>query len=151
MNKGTSTSGAKNRKVLIPHSKGFTLIETIITLVILSLAAVGVLAVFSFGIGESADPSLRNQAIGLLQEKMDNVAALRQSGGFDAVVADPGAAFPAPFGAFSWARTAVCVTQADVDTATGAPPCASGYARATVTISWGGVNAVSASTLVTEY
>ena len=133
-----------------PHSNGFTLIETVITLIILSIAAVGVLSVFNLGIGESADPNLRNQAMALAQEKMEDIAALRVSDGFGAVVPNAGGAFPAPFAAFSWAQTVECVTQVDVNTSTGAPPCASGYAKATVTITWGG-DSLSMTTLVTEH
>jgi prepilin-type N-terminal cleavage/methylation domain-containing protein len=147
-----SHAGNSRRGLRNPRSKGFTLIETIITLVVLSIAAVGVLSVFTIGIQASADPLALNRAVSLAQAKTEDVIALRKSGGFNAVVADPGGAFPAPFGAYAWARTVDCVTAADVNTPTGAPPCASGYARARVTVSWNaGADSVVLTTLVSSY
>jgi prepilin-type N-terminal cleavage/methylation domain-containing protein len=67
-------------------SGGFSLIEIIITLVVLSIAVVGILSVFTTGIQESADPLVLNQAIALAQEQMDVTIALKKSGGFGAVV-----------------------------------------------------------------
>ncbi len=130
---------------------GFTLIETIITLVILSIAAIGVLSVFTTGMKGSANPLILSQAVSLAQEKMDDVIALRKSGGFNAVVPNAGGAFPAPYAAFSWARAVVCVTALDVNTGTGAPPCASGYARATVTVTNALIGGIALDTLVTNY
>lgn len=131
---------------------GFTLIETIITLVVLSIAAMGVLSVFTTGMKGSANPLIINQAISLAQEKMDEAIALRKSGGFNAVVPDAGGAFPAPYAAFSWARAVVCVTALDVNNDSGAPlPCASGYARVTVTVTHALIGNVALDTLVTNY
>jgi prepilin-type N-terminal cleavage/methylation domain-containing protein len=130
---------------------GFTLIETIITLVVLSIAAVGVLSVFTAGIKGSANPLVIDQAVHLAQEKMDEAIALRQSGGFNAVVPDAGGPFPAPYAAFSWARAVVCVTALDLNTGAGAPPCASGYARVTVAVTHALIGTVALDTLVTNY
>jgi prepilin-type N-terminal cleavage/methylation domain-containing protein len=138
----------RNNKSL---ESGFTLIETIITLVVLSIAAIGVLSVFTTGMKGSANPLILNQAISLAQEKMDEAVALRQSGGFAAVVPNAGGAFPAPYAAFSWARAVVCVTELDVNTSTGAPPCASGYARVTVTVTNALIGNAVLDTLVTNY
>ena len=131
---------------------GFSLIEIIITLVVLSIAAVGVLSVFTTGIKGSADPLILNQAISLAQEKMDEAIALKKSGGF-AAVGNAGAAFNAPYAAYNWVRAVECVTAADVNAPTGAPlPCVSGYAKATVTISWNvGADSVSLVTLIANY
>jgi prepilin-type N-terminal cleavage/methylation domain-containing protein len=130
---------------------GFTLIETIITLVVLSIAAVGVLSVFTVGIRGSSNPLISNQAMQLAQEKMEDAIALRQSGGFNAIVPNAGGAFPAPYAAFSWTRAVVCVTALDVNTSTGAPPCASGYARVTVTVTNALVGNIALDTLVTNH
>ena len=130
---------------------GFSLIEVVITLVILSVAAVGVLSVFTTGIGGSADPPLLSQAVNLLQEQMETTIALRKSGGFNAVVSNPGGPFPAPFGAFSWNRVVACVNPADLNTSVGSPPCATGYAHVTVTVTHTTLGSVSAETVVTNY
>jgi MSHA pilin protein MshD len=136
-----------------PKSNGFTLIETIITLVVLSIAAVGVLSVFTTGIKGSANPALVGQATQLAQEKMDEAIALKKSGGFNAVVTiNPGVpAFPAPFNVFTWTRTVTCVTALDLNTSTGAPPCASGYAHIIVTVTNATISNVSLEGLVTNY
>ena len=141
-------SGVRGQK---PGASGFTLIETIITLVVLSIAAIGVLSVFTTGMKGSANPLILNQAVSLAQEKMEEAIALRQSGGFNAVVPNAGGPFPAPYAAFAWARAVMCVTALDVNTSTGAPPCASGYARVTVTVTNTLIGNVALDTLVTNY
>jgi len=131
---------------------GFTLIETIITLVVLSIAAVGVLSVFTTGIKGSANPLIITQAAQLAQEKMEETLALRRISGFNAVVPDAGGPFPAPYDACSWARTVVCVTALDLNTDTGTPlPCASGYARVTVTVTNALIGTIALDTVVTNY
>ena len=130
---------------------GFTLIETIITLIVLSIAAVGVFSVFTAGLMGSSDPLILEQAVQLAQEKMEDTIALRKSDGFNAVVPNAGGPFPAPYATFSWARAVVCVTALDVNTSTGAPPCASGYARVTVTVTNALIGNAALDTLVTNY
>lgn len=74
-----------------PKWNGFTLIETIITLVVLSIAAVGVLSVFTMGIKGSADPLIANQAVQLAQGEMDQVFGERTANGFAAATLATGA------------------------------------------------------------
>ena len=135
----------------LPLSKGFSLIEVIVTLVVLSIAAMGVLSVFTTGMTGSANPLLISEATELAQEKMDEAIALKKASGFNAVVSDPGGAFPAPFAAFSWSRTVDCVTAADLNTSTGAPPCASGYAHVTITVANTTVGNITLDSLITNY
>ncbi len=130
---------------------GFTLIEIIITLIVLSIAAVGVLSVFTAGMKGSSNPLMVDQATQLAQEKMDETIALKKSGGFGAVVpVAPGPFIPAVAG-FTWSRTVDCVTAADLATSTGAPPCASGYAHVIITVTNTVVGSVSVDTVVTNY
>jgi len=147
-----------------PHSKGFTLIETIITLVVLSIAAVGVLSVFTTGISGSANPLVIDQATQLAQEKMDTILGDRAntSGGrgFDWVVAadyntniskyppeDP----ISSFAGFTRSVLISCVTTTDLNASTGAPPCASGYAHVTVDVANELIGTVSIESLVAKY
>ena len=146
---GHSGFTTPNPEPRTPDSKGFTLIETIITLVVLSIAAVGVLSVFTVGIKGSADPLLLNQAISLAQEKMDTIIGDRQNTarGYAWIVAADYNANPlkyqpenpvAGFPAFNRSVNIYCVTAADLNTGTLAgPPCASGYAHITVTVKIG--------------
>lgn len=131
--------------------RGFSLIEVILTIVIVAVAAGGVLSVFSEGIGRSADPLLLNRAINLAQERMEEALALRTSGGFSAVLSNPGGAFAAPFSDFSWSRTVSCVTAADLNTPAGAPPCASGYAHIAVTVTNAAVGTITVDSVIANY
>jgi prepilin-type N-terminal cleavage/methylation domain-containing protein len=125
---------------------GFSLIEIIITLVVLSIAAVGVLSVFTTGMKGSADPLILNQALSLAQEKMDEAIALRRSGGFAVVTTiNPGLpAFPAPFNTYAWSRVVDCDPTF--------VPCPAQYQRVTITVSWNaGAESISLVTLIANY
>ena len=134
--------------------EGFSLIEIIITMVVLSIAAVGVLSVFTAGIKGSADPLIINQAVQLAQEKMDEAIALKKSGGFGAVVSvAPGPFVPAVAG-FTWSRTVNCVTAVNDLTPSGVPPCplaVADYAVVTVTVTHIVSGDIQAVTLMTNY
>ena len=146
---GMRNESIANCNSVTPNAKGFTLIEIIITMVVLSIAAVGVLSVFTAGIKRSADPLILNQAIALAQERMDAAVALKKSGGYNAVVTiNPGVpAFPAPFNVFSWTQTVTCVA-ADLVTPAA---CTVGYKIVTVTVTHAVIGSVSLDTLVTNY
>ena len=136
-------SGARSQE---SGTGGFTLIEAIITLVVLSIAAVGVLSVFTTGIQGSANPLVLDQTVQLAQEKMEEAVALRKSGGFAAINSiNPGVpAFPAPFNTYAWSRVVDC----DPTFA----PCPARYQRVTVTVSWNaGADSVSLVTLIANY
>jgi prepilin-type N-terminal cleavage/methylation domain-containing protein len=135
---------------------GFTLIETIITLVVLAIAAVGVLSVFIVGTGRSVDPQMLSQAMQLIQEQLDTIHGDRQNParGFAWII--PGN-YPAEnpvagFVDFGRSTSIFCVTGANLNTDNGAPPpCASGYAHITVAVTHPVVGSVSADTVVTLY
>lgn len=138
------------------NEKGFSLIELVIVIVILGIASVGLMTVFSTGTKKSADPLLENQALQLAQEKLDIVIADRMNAarGFAYIT---GASYPAEnaaalgFPGFSRATTVFCVTAAALNTSSGlAPPCASGYTHVTVTVSHAVLGGVTAETLVTN-
>lgn len=130
---------------------GFTLIEIIITLVVLSIAVVGVLSVFSVGIKGSANPLIVAQATQLAQEKMDEAIGLKKSAGFNAVVSVAAGPFVPAVPGFTWSRTVNCVSAADLNTNIGAPPCASGYAHVTVTVMNAVIGSVAVDTVLTYY
>ena len=134
--------------------EGFSLIEVIITLVVLSIAAVGVLSVFTAGITGSADPLILNQAIALGQEKMDETIALKKSSGFGAVVPVASGPFVPPVAGFTWSRTVDCVTAANNLAPSGTPPCppaVADYALVTVTVTNAVAGDVTFVTLLTNY
>jgi prepilin-type N-terminal cleavage/methylation domain-containing protein len=154
-------SGVRGQK---PGDSGFTLIETIITLVVLSIAAVGVLSVFTVGIKGSANPLVVDQAVQLAQERMDTIIGDRENvpptgtRGFAWIVpgnynASPGVAVPGFMG-FTRSESIYCVTAADLITSIGSPGvggCASGYTHVTVTVANALIGSVSVETIVTNY
>lgn len=141
---------------------GFTLIETIITLVVLSIAAVGVLSVFTMGIKGSASPVIVEQAMQLAQERMDTVTALKSSASFTAVQDIGSTSCGAPFANFFSSVDVACVdanlANAQVVPATGYN--ADGtcdqtgftrhYKQAAATVSWAS-GTVTLTTIVGDY
>jgi prepilin-type N-terminal cleavage/methylation domain-containing protein len=135
---------------------GFTLIETIITLVVLSIAAVGVLSVFTTGIKGSASPSLVGQATQLAQEKMDMIIGDRMNTarGFNYIIPGNYAAENpiTGFAGFNRSVAIICVNAGTLNADNGAPPpCASGYTHVTVTVSNTTIGTVTVDGLVTNY
>jgi prepilin-type N-terminal cleavage/methylation domain-containing protein len=139
---------------------GFTLIETVITLVVLSIAAVGVLSVFTMGMRGSANPVVIDQAIQLAQEKMDTILGDRMNSnagyGFAHIIlGNYGAETPVTgFVGFNRSVNIYCVTAADligINGLPGAGGCASGYTHVTVTVANAAIGSVNLDTVVTNY
>ncbi len=129
---------------------GFTLIETIITLVVLSLAAVGVLAVFTSGMKGSANPLILSQATQFAQGEMDQVIGEKAvPGGFVSIVTG-GCVLTAPDPGFNCSRTVCYVSPADL-TSTAACAVVTNYKRVTVTITQTVIGNVSMDSLITNY
>jgi prepilin-type N-terminal cleavage/methylation domain-containing protein len=132
---------------------GFSLIEIIITLMVLSIAAVGVLSVFTAGMKGSADPALLSQAVQLAQEKMDSIIGDRRNParGFNFIIP---ANYPpdVPLTGFNRNVTIFCVNAGTLNNDNLAPPpCASGYTHVTVTVTNSVIGGVTAETLVANY
>lgn len=58
---------------MTPRSAGFTLIEIIVTLVVLGIAAVALLSVFTSNVRGSADPVIQQQAITIAEAYMEEI------------------------------------------------------------------------------
>ena len=137
---------------------GFSLIEVIITLVVLAIAAAGVITVFVSGGPGTAEPLILSQASRLVQEKMDIIAADRREPGrgFTYVSRTPVDNYPdelVTLGGHAYARIirVVCVDAADLNADPG-PGCPQSYKRVTVTVSWNaGADSVSVTTLFADY
>lgn len=56
------------------NQKGFTLIELIVAMVIISVALVGVMSVINYTTLHSADPVLRHQAIAIAEAYMEEIS-----------------------------------------------------------------------------
>jgi prepilin-type N-terminal cleavage/methylation domain-containing protein len=128
-------------------NSGFTLIEAVITLVVLSIAAVGVLSVFTVGSKGSANPLLVNQAIGLAQGEMEQVLGEKMApGGFAAI--GTGAGIPCVSTILNCNRTIYYVNPGALNTQVGGP---TNYKHVTVTITQPTIGSVSVESIVTNY
>lgn len=141
----------------VPGEGGFTLIETVITLIVLSIAVIGVLSVFTTGIQGSADPLLVDQAVQLAQGEMDRNIGEKIANTFNSpnlaaniapVACLSSAAFLLP--GFTCGRT-VCFVPAsnlnDISNCTSA----TNYKHVTVTITQAAIGTVTMDTVVTNY
>lgn len=147
-----------------PAERGFTLIETIISVIILAIAA-GILIPFIVSLQGSANPILMEQAVVLGQERLEQVIADRRDGvtpKWFRYATNP-ANYPneipvAGFPSFTRSVAIACVTAANLDAAGTAPnpSCAlsdgrTDYARITVTVTHAVVGDVTAVGLLTNY
>jgi prepilin-type N-terminal cleavage/methylation domain-containing protein len=135
-------------------SGGFSLIEVIITLVVLSIAAVGVLSVFATGIKGSANPQLVDQATQLAQGEMDRIVGDKALIGFFDPIFDPTSPSPCDSASimppgFSCIRTFDYVQPGDLTTPV--TPTVTEYILVTVTISQATIGSVKVVTLITNY
>jgi prepilin-type N-terminal cleavage/methylation domain-containing protein len=137
------------------NEKGFSLIELVIVIVILGIASVGLMTLFSTGTKRSADPLLENQGLQLAQEKMDIINGDRANSGrgFTYITSTnyPAESPVTGFPGFSRTVTTFCVTAADLNTSTGAPPCASGFTHVTVTVSQAVIGTVTVESIVAYF
>ncbi|MFZ3065836.1 MAG: prepilin-type N-terminal cleavage/methylation domain-containing protein [Nitrospirota bacterium] len=145
---------------ILKNHNGFSLIETIIVIVIIGIAAIGVLSVFITGMKGAADPLITIQVIELAQEKMDIVIGDRQNTARGYSYATTPANYPAEspisgFANFNRSIAIACVTTADFNAAGSAPaPSCVGvtnYARVTVTVTHAVIGSVTTVTLLTNY
>ena len=131
---------------------GFTLIEIVITLVVLSIAAAGVLSVFAVGIKGSANPLVLSQAYELAQGEMDEILGEKaNANGFNALGA--GNSLPcvstgsSPAG-FTCIRKIYYVSPTDLQTQVGGP---TNYKHVTVTITQASIGSINVDSVVTDY
>ena len=138
----------QNSKRPTPNSKGFTLIETIITLVVLSIAAVGVLSVFTAGMKGSANPLIISQATQLAQGEMDQVFGEKAVPGGFGTIASGVCVLTLP--GFNCSRAVCYVPSTNLNdiTACGA---VTKYKHVTVTVTQPVIGSVSVDSLITNY
>ena len=132
------------------RERGFSLIETILVIIVLGIASYGVLTVFITGLQGSANPLLGVQAIELAEEKMELIIADKHSAarGYTYIIS---ANYPdeTPVSGFPQFDRSVAFLDVDGSDLTTALP-GSGYRKITVTVSWAS-DSVSFDSLVTDY
>ncbi len=150
----------KGDRVLLNNQKGFSLIETIIVIIVISIGAIGVLTVFITGMKGAADPLITIQAVELAQEKLDIIIADRQNTARSYNYATNPAYYTAEnpvsgFTSFNRSVAIACFTGTPFTGAGSAPaPSCVGvgnYARVTVTVTHAAIGSATAVTLLTNY
>ena len=133
------------------NENGFTLIETVITLVVLSLAAVGVLSVYTSGMKGSVNPLLMSQATRLAQGEMDQIFGEKAAagGGFGAIASGACKVAP-PDPTFTCIRTACYVPATNLNDTT-ACAVVTNYKHVTVTVTQPIIGTVNVDSVVTNY
>lgn len=140
--------------------RGLTLIETILAIVIISIALTAFMTLYATGMRDSATPELVVTATNLAQQKMDEVAGIKRASGYAAVVdsTDSVTVNSITFNryicatevlstALDPAESNLCSNPCSADTGAG-----SGYKRVTVAVCWnGGNDSVMVKDLFTNY
>jgi type II secretory pathway pseudopilin PulG len=129
---------------------GFTLIETVLIIVVLGIASYGVLTVFISGLSKSAAPVLGVQGIELAKEKLEMIMADKHYGekgyGYLIPANYPAEAPVSGFSDFNRSVTFLEVGGADLKTLSPG----SGFMRVSVTVSWVG-DSVTLETVTADY
>jgi prepilin-type N-terminal cleavage/methylation domain-containing protein len=135
-----------------PQSRGFTLIETIIAIVVLSIAVPPMLWSIRESHIQRVGPMMASKARWLATEKLEDIIADRHSTtrGYAYLVTANYAAEASISGSAGFTRTVTFTeTAADLSTA------GTGYKRCTVTVGWtdgaGTARSLSISSVVTDY
>jgi prepilin-type N-terminal cleavage/methylation domain-containing protein len=138
----------QNVELRTPNSNGFTLIETIITLVVLSIAVIGVLSVFTTGMKGGANPLIASQATQYAQGEMDQIFGEKAgAGGFGSII---NGSCVLTLAGFNCSRTVCYVTPADLNS-TAACGVATNYKHVTVTVNQPLIGDIKVDSLISNY
>ncbi len=149
-------------RIPVSDERGFTLVETIMVIVLLGIVGAAVLLPFITSLRGSADPVITQQAIFLAQEKLDQMIADRRDTATPrgySYATNP-SNYPAEnpvsgFTGFSRSVDIACFTGTPFTGSGSAPSpnCATpyDYARITVTVTHAAVGNVNAVTLLGNY
>lgn len=136
-------------------SRGVTLIESVLTIGILSAGLIGVLYVFSAGTKSSLVADQTVIASNLAREKLEEIVADRANKGYATTIATNYSNGQLT-GAYSEFTRTVTITEVDPDDDNNTDDFLdaqvnSGYARVTVNVSFAGANPVILETLIANY
>lgn len=132
--------------------RGFTLIETLMVIVLMGIMGTGL--VYYFAALGSSTQSQVVQASALGQEKLESIIAEKKANSFNSIVAEAATQLAAPYGKFTRSVDVNCVNEADLDLSTGTMPNCNdtdiSAKRVKVTISWQGGSA-DFTTIITDH
>lgn len=133
-------------------NNGFTLIETLMVIVLMGIMGTGLLYYFA-GLGSSTQ-ALVVQATALGQEKIERIIADKKAAGFNTIVSEAPAALTAPYDRFIRSVEVYCVNEADLDLTAGTMPDCNNTdinaKKVTVTVSWQG-GSIDTTTVITDH
>lgn len=134
-------------------AKGFTLIEAVITLVLISGGIVGILHLFQQNVRSANEMELTVAATYLAQERLEQMIQDKKYRGFAYTIA---ANYPASEdltaqGYPGYTRTINILEVRENDLTSPAPPSGSGYKRVTVAVQVAGGDTVTLETILTEW
>ena len=140
---------------MVRNQRGFTLIEIIITIVLLAVLTSGLMAMFTTFSKSNGDPSVMTQATELAQEKMEQIIADKNNParGFNYVTngnypAEPPFNPALGFNGFSRSVNVIFVNTGALDTTVSPGP--TNYKKITVTVN-SNTGSVTTSTLIGSY
>lgn len=138
--------------------RGFSLLELIITIIVVSIGVLGLIAALSFTTGRSINAEMMTTATVLAQERMEQLIAEKRANGYSAPSLDIGTTTDPPLAA-PYADYTRTVEICHVDVNLGSPDCTApsvetGYKRITVTVTntrLPAASTVQVVTVVTDY
>jgi type II secretory pathway pseudopilin PulG len=134
------------------NNKAFTLIETILTTLLLGIGLMGSLSLLQSSTATSFENNARVTGSQLAQEKLEAVIADKTFKGYSAINTASYPAelpLPTPYNKYNRTTTVTEVSGSDLQTA----QAGSGFKKVDVAVSWGnqGYETVTVSTLVSNY
>lgn len=140
----------KRSRSLMRATQGFTLIETIITIVVIAIVAGSFMVPFMTSLGGSPKLALTEQALSLVQGESDQLIADKRANGFGSIpTGNSACGLPMP-GGFNCSRNICYVPAANLNDAS-ACATVTVYQRATITITQVVAGTVTAVTLLANY
>lgn len=128
---------------LVKREDGFTLVEIILAIIIISIGVLGLVSAISFTSGKGINAEVVSTAQTLAQERMEELLAKKRDTGYattpDLDIGTTITALPSPFTGYTRV-VEVC----NVDSSLGSPDCTlpdngSGFKRITVNINYSGL------------
>ncbi len=133
------------------QSTGVTLIELVLTIVVISFGLIGVMILFENATRGVMQADLNVMATNLAHEKLEQIILDKWRDGYASVIDSnyPDENFQDEFSIFTRSTDIVEVSGSDLAT----PEADSGYKRVDVTVSWGGgsLQRISLPTLLASY
>ena len=130
---------------------GFTIIELLLTIVMISVGLVGIMFMFENATKGAMQSDLNYIASNLTREKLERVIVDKVTNGYASIVSGsyPNESFSGDFSPFTRNTTVTEVDLADLST----PQASSGYKRIVVTVSWGAGSGkqVAVPTIIADY